>query len=339
MIVRDEIRMPGALPPRLVVVVDTEEEFDWYQNFDRKAVDVTAIRHVRQAQQIFEAFKVKPTYVVDYPVAHEEESVDTLKAFSDAGTALIGAHLHPWVSPPHKEMISAANSFPGNLPRALESAKLITLTETIERAFGRRPVIYKAGRYGLGNNTPDILEELGYSVDLSAAPPFNYRVHSGPDFSNFSNHPYWCGSNKRIFGLPNTGAFVGVAGHFSPSLFHIASNPLISWTRMQGILSRLGIVSRLRLSPEGFTHAEHKSLTRALFRQGVRVFVLSFHSTSLKPGCTPYVHNEEALHHFLDTIRNYLDFFLGEFGGVASTPIEVRQEADKWRKEGPASRK
>ena len=49
----------------------------------------------------------------------------------------IGAHLHPWVNPPFVESVSNYNSYPGNLPGALERAKLHKLTSRIEQSFER----------------------------------------------------------------------------------------------------------------------------------------------------------------------------------------------------------
>jgi len=55
----------------------------------------------------------------------------------------------PWVNPPFDEALTVANSFAGNLPEAIERAKLRVLTDRITEAFGRRPQVYRAGRYGI----------------------------------------------------------------------------------------------------------------------------------------------------------------------------------------------
>ena len=61
--------LPAGTPPRLCVVVDTEEEFDWSAPFSRSAVGVTAIQEVGRLQKVLEPFSTIPTYVIDYPVA------------------------------------------------------------------------------------------------------------------------------------------------------------------------------------------------------------------------------------------------------------------------------
>lgn len=170
------VRLPEAARPVLLVVVDTEEEFDWTKPLDRQSTSVSAMDHIERVQSIFDEFQVKPAYVVDYPVATQEQGYRPLRRFLDSGRAEIGAHLQPWVSPPHDETVNSYNSYPGNLPAELEARKLQVLTEAIAERFGRRPTIYKAGRYGFGPNTARALDTLGYEIDLSPTPPYDMRA-------------------------------------------------------------------------------------------------------------------------------------------------------------------
>jgi hypothetical protein len=305
--------------PALIVVVDTEEEFDWSAPFDRGATGVRHMRRIGRFQAVCDAWGVRPTYVVDYPIADQPDGVEALAPLLREDRALIGAHLHPWVSPPHEEEVNTRNSYPGNLPRALEGAKLAALRDRIESAFGHRPRIYKAGRYGIGPNTFGLLDELGFDIDLSPAPPFDYRAGGGPDFSRRGLAPEWHG---RVLSIPGTGALVGwlpdrrvyaLASHMQP-------------LRLGGILARLGAVERLNLSPEGHTLAEMTRLLRWLHGRGERLFVLSLHSPSLEPGHTPYVRSEAELDAFLATLDGFLRVFMQEFGGVPTDPVAVRDE-------------
>jgi hypothetical protein len=124
--------------------------------------------------------------------------------------------------------------------------------------------------------------------------------------------------------VPVTGAYVGFAGRSSHAL-HEWARSMPEWSRVPGMLARLGAVERLRLSPEGFRSRDLRRLTRSLLRQGQRVFVLSFHSPSLLPGCTPYVRNERDLETLLERCRAYIEFFLGELGGRSVTSAELRR--------------
>src|SRR5262249_48965635 len=160
---------------------------DWSAPFDRSSVAVTAIEAQHLAQALYAPYGLRPTYVIDFPVASTPSSVSVLKPLHDRGLCQIGAHLHPWVNPPDEEPVTAANSYPGNLPAALEKAKLAILSDTIAANFGNRPVMYKAGRYGVGRNTADIMHELGYRIDLSVVPYTDFRRLHGPDFRHCPN--------------------------------------------------------------------------------------------------------------------------------------------------------
>src|SRR5579863_3484068 len=126
------VSAPPIGAPRLLVVVDTEEEFDWSRPLSRAETRVDHIRHQDRTQRIFERYGIVPTYVVDYPVASQESGFRPLREWRRDGKCRIGAHLHPWVNPPFEEELSPHNSYPGNLSPALEKAKLARLTETIE---------------------------------------------------------------------------------------------------------------------------------------------------------------------------------------------------------------
>src|ERR1700690_3342102 len=187
---RRHLTVPSSWPLTLLVVIDTEEEFDWHAPFDRASVGVRNIAEQPRAQAIFDAHGIVPTYVIDYPVAVSRAGREVLGGIAAAGRCSIGAHLHPWVTPPHEEPVDDRNSFPGNLPPALERAKLAALTGAIEQGFGLRPTIYKAGRYGVGPATAASLEALGYRIDCSVVPHTSFSAAAGPDFSALADRPF-----------------------------------------------------------------------------------------------------------------------------------------------------
>jgi hypothetical protein len=320
---RQPIHLPPETRPILCVVIHTEEEFDWSKPHDRQATSVEHMRHIGRAQALFDEFGIVPNYVVDYPIASQPLAVEALKPIADAGRALIGAHLHPWVSPPHDEEVNAFNSYPGNLPRALEEAKLRLLTEQIERAFGTRPRSYLAGRYGFGPHTAQILEELGYEVDISPAVPIDFSGDGGPDYSGFTSHAYWFGQRRRLLALPGTGGYVGALRRGGTALYRRLTAPAMRRARIAGAVARLRLLERVRLSPEDYDGAAMQRLTATLLADGVRIFVFSFHSPSVMPGCTPYVRSHAELERFLARCRRYFEHFIGGVGGQAMTPLQL----------------
>jgi hypothetical protein len=67
-----------------------------------------------------------------------------------------------------------------------------------------------------------------------------------------------------------------------------------------------------------------QTLTDTLYHaDGVRTFALTFHSPSLKPGCTSYVQTTAERDAFLTTIDRYCEFFMTTLGGVPTTPADL----------------
>jgi hypothetical protein len=318
------ISLPQSTPPFLAVLVDTEEEFDWSRPFSRDNTSTTHMREIRRCQRIFERFSVIPTYLVDYPIASQPEARAPLLEIVHARKATVGAHLHPWVTPPYVEEVCPRNSYAGNLPRDVELGKLRTLRDQIAEWADEAPLVYRAGRYGVGQNSYTILRELGFVVDSSPSPGFDFRKDGGPDFRSHTNFPYWVNTPGEILCVPLAGAMVSPF----PSAMTIQIDQLVrrsqGFVPAEGILSRLRLFSRIRLTPEGHSLKEMMQLTKFLLARGVRLFVLSFHSPTLSPGNTPYAKTMDERDQFLARLDAYLAFFTSELKGKPTTLTEFR---------------
>jgi hypothetical protein len=312
-----------AAPPQLCVVVDTEEEFDWSAPFSRQSVEVTAIGEVGRLQAVLEPRGVKPTYVVDYPVASTSSSAERLADLARRGKCDIGAHLHPWVNPPYDEPVTRATSYGCNLAGDLEVRKIGALKEAIETRLRVTPRSYKAGRYGFGRSSAQALERLGFDVDLSVSPHLDHSHDGGPSFEGFHPSPGWFGAGRPLLEVPCTIGFTGPARRVGPGLHRAASAAWLRPFRAVGILARTGTLNKVMLSPESSSLDEMCAVTEALCRDGVRVFSLTLHSPSLKPGCTPYARTAAERDALLETIDRYCGYFLGPLGGTATTPAAV----------------
>src|SRR3954464_3482455 len=325
--IREIVGWPAAQQPMLVVVVDTEAEFDWVGSSSRRAVGVTSVEALRQVLPIFERYNIRPTFVVDYPVSTIPEGYEVIRDFYKSGVCQVGAHLQPWDTPPFVEEITDRNSYPGNLTPEVEREKLVRLTAAIAENIGIQPRIYKAGRYGFGLATPGILAELGYEIDVSVVPGTDLRRHFGPDFSKCPAHPYWFGANPALLEIPLSVGYTGLLARFPAFARALTTSPFLTALHLPGVLSHLHLLDRIVLTPEGVTFEEQRRLTRAMLRRGYRVFSLVYHSPSLVPGNTPYVRNAAELHPFLRRIEQYLEFFMGEVGGRPTTPFEIKEQA------------
>jgi hypothetical protein len=77
------------------------------------------------------------------------------------------------------------------------------------------------------------------------------------------------------------------------------------------------------------------AVTDTLINDGVRTLSFTFHSPSLKPGCTPYVRTTAERDAFLKTIDRYCDYFLTTIRGVPGTPADLYDQLSAGPHRGP----
>ena len=283
----EPVAWPDSFGRRFTIFCDVEEEFDWSAPLDAGRRSTAAIRAFPAAHARFAGLGVGLTCMVDYPVATDARAVDILRAGMEDARCAVGAQLHAWVNPPLDGPVNAFASFPGNLSRETERAKLTALTDAIEQAFGLRPLAYRAGRYGIGPNTLALLADAGYRLDSSVRSRYDYSAEGGPDFSDAGNAAH---RHDGVLELPLTTVFTGWARRRGPALYHRLGRA----PHARGAAARTGMLSRVALTPEGMPL---RDVLRALdvATGDERLLAFSFHSPSLVPGHTPYVRDAADL--------------------------------------------
>lgn len=325
--------LPANHPPVLLIAVDTEEEFHWDKPFSRASTATTSIASQRTLHdRIYNKYGIIPTYLIDWPVATTPSAVGALKSLLDNGQCEIGTHLHPWVSPPHHENVTNYNSYAGNLPDWLELEKLRRLSEVIAENFNQKPVIFKAGRYGLGPNTAKSLATLGYKIDASIVPYTSFAHDGGPDFSKFSEYPFWFGDpSQPLLELPVTTGFHGLLREYGSSLYPRLAAEHLKALRVSGIAARTRMLERIRLTPEGCNANDMKRLATTLTKKGCQVLTLTYHSPSAVPGHTPYVRSAADLDAFISSIENFCAYFKYELGGTFMSISALYERLEQYR--------
>lgn len=311
---RSAVFAPG-FGQRVLLTVDTEEEFDWRAPFRREGHGLSHVEAIPRFQSFCETLGAQPVYLVDWLIAHDPRAVAIIGDAVRRGTAEVGVQLHPWVNPPFDEDVCVRNSYAGNLPPALEAAKFMALRDAIEAAFGTPPLIYRAGRYGLGAHTADLLRRAGIRIDTSVRPLFDYSATGGPDYSRHPMAPYWVDGGMSLLELPVTTVHSGRlrrAGRTVQRAFQTIP-------RAMGAMSRLGLLERIALSPEGVNTAEGLRGVDLAIDDGLPVLVLSFHSPTLAPGHTPYAVTPAAV----DSVYAWFEAIYARLAarGVRSTSV------------------
>jgi peptidoglycan/xylan/chitin deacetylase (PgdA/CDA1 family) len=313
----------NGAPQLLTITIDTEEEGRWGGGYPREGNTCANIRWLDELQSLRDEFGMRATYLVTDPVARDAEARDRLAAHVAVERGEIGAHLHPWCTPPYDE-IDKSVTYAGNLPPALLRAKLHGLTETLERAFGVRPVSYRAGRWGISATTLQALDALGYGVDSSVVPLHWEYGTNGPSSLSAPLVPYRPDpadpvrpGNARILEVPASVVMTGPLGAAAGRI----GRHLRPFPGLGRILDALG---RCWLRPSWGEPALLRRATRLCLAEGHPVINVMFHSSELMPGASPYVRDAAGLAVFKERLRAIVETALQTKGVQWATLREVR---------------
>lgn len=298
---------------KVFITIDTEED-DWgvYRSTGSTTDNILLLPLL---QDLFDRYGAVPTYLINYPVAQDSRARSLLSGFFEKGRCDLGTHCHPWNTPPFEEEIGESASMLCNLPYDLVMKKIETLHEAIRNSFFIEPRCFRAGRWGFGPGAAKAIHHLGYEVDTSVTPFVNWEKQDGPNFSKSPNDAYRFNpddilsiqTDGPMLEVPPTIGFHQRATKLCSFFYrNILANPLAQW-KIIGLLERMNILNFCWLSPELF---DSREMIRLAQRHQTRTSFLnmSFHSTSLLPGKSPFVRNAEELGNFLKRIEEFLQF-------------------------------
>lgn len=301
---------------KLIITIDTEE--DQWGSFKPTGHTVENIRQIPKLQALFDEFGVTPTYLINYPVATDENAIKILSNIAKDERCEIGSHCHPWNTPPYSEITNEENSMIRNLPSDLQYEKLKCLHETIKTNFGITPVSFRSGRWGYSQEVANNLYKLGYKIDTSITPYISWKQYYGADYSYISPDPFRlkCGvqgdsknrGDTTLLHIPATVGYLRSDFKLSNRIYQVASKPGMRKFRLLGLLEKLKLVEQVVLSPEINSASQMIALTKIMQRKEVRYVNLFFHSTTLMVGATEYVRTSEDEAAFYGKMRAYLEY-------------------------------
>lgn len=317
--------------PVLLVSIDTEED-QWEPTLD--APTTQNIRELPRLHEFLVDLGVRPTYFTNHAVAVEPESSAIIRDIAASGTAEIGAHLHPWNTPPPGADPLGRNTMLCNLPYALQRAKLKEVLDALTTATGSRPESFRAGRYGFDAQTARALLELGVRIDSSVTPFTDWRtMDEGPDFSAAPLHVYRTGgaaadvSRRTAKGpLVEVPSSVGYTRHPFVLWHRVHSaidHPRLRALRLAGVASAMGLCRKVMLTPEGERTADLVALSSRLLELSPPYLHLTLHSPSMVPGLTPFTRTEGDVAEMLAGIRAVAELCRSRGGFTAMTVSEA----------------
>jgi hypothetical protein len=316
----------------LIVSLDTEADNQWDHG---RPLSTENVRCWSPFQQVCERYGIRPTYLITSEISADPRATAFLRPLMEAGRIEVGAHLHPWTTPPFRDepgfrFNDPYHAYPSQLEESFLHDKLATLTRQITEAVGRAPTAYRAGRYGFNGASAEILRCLGYVVDSSVTPLMSWTDseglpgrEGGPDFRAKPLHPYWIAlsQGKRLLEIPVTILFTQPRLEQSPWL--------IPFYRILSKCTRR-LPPQHRLAPQplwlrpyrGITMEHLSAVWNEAQRRGLPAVVMMFHSSELMPGASPYRPTAESVRQLLGLLGEFFDF-VRKRGGEGLTLTEA----------------
>ena len=298
------------------MTIDTEEDGAWDGKYPRHdECTVKNVAYLQSFQNFCNRLGVLPTYLIDFPVANNKESISVLKSFSDQKNCEIGSHVHSWCNPPYEAENNIRNTFLNNLPQDLQLKKLKVLTEAIEDNFSIKPVSYRAGRYGFDASSIPVLEELEYKVDTSIVPFRNVKNVDEPSFGKVQLEPFFLDykdisheGNSSILEIPITVEFTRRIPGFLKSIY--PDFPDIGFRRL---LRKFFDVDLIWLRPSYASLNQMIKLVDSVIASQNTVLNMMFHSSELMPGGSPYNETPEDVSNFLLKIETLIQYISNKY--------------------------
>ena len=325
-------------PPAFVITLDTEPDNEWGR--PRVATTENA-RFVPRFHELCQRYAFPVTYLMTLEMAEDPFLRDYLRPRAAAGECEIGAHLHPWNTPPLAPLTDddlRHHPYPFEYPPEVQRAKLETLVDPIDRRYGARPVSYKAGRWGLDGTHAALLARLGFRVDTSVCPGVNWgpshgapRGSGGPDFSTAPLLPYRLSDvdvcrpgGLRIWEIPPTIVFYSALGRRVPGVQALYRKV----RRVRRLFDRQHLGAQW-LRPYPYQTAARLRRVADLARAaGAPVLNMTLHSSELMPGCSPYNKTAASIEDLYARLEPFLAAMRADgLSGVTLDAAAARLEA------------
>jgi hypothetical protein len=218
--------------------------------------------------------------------------------------AEVGAHLHPWNTPPYSDLSSPEPIATARLPLTLVGEKLKTLVDCLTEGFQEPPRSFRMGRFDWSAGLLELLPGCGLRVDSSMVPltfkgegPQNFLAPADPFWLEVSAAP-----GVRLLEAPVT--MVPVWKSSAKAVHRLAG--LLPGKAGQALLSRYRFVGAAGIHPAWFPQFSMRLAATLHRRRGGRVLTLFLHSSELLPGGSPDFPDTASVDRLVAKLRDCL---------------------------------
>ena len=303
----------------VVVTIDTEPDNQWEMPSGGAPAPLTFnnTRGLRRLIDHLRSLGLPATWLTSYSVARDAASAGILREAAAAGDE-IGGHLHAWETPPLTAADARAHPYIYEYDPPVRLAKLRAMTSAIEDAFGRRPVSYRAGRWGIDELEWSHLAGEGYEIDSSVVPGHDFSRsrglrRGGPDFTRLLDgaapNPYRAGS---LWEAPLSTTAIGALGpgRLGAALARsVHQRTGLAGRAAKRALAASGLCRMVWVRPLAHPRSDLVEAALSLVGQGARVINIMFHSSETSAGCSPRTRTSDQVERFygdLDAVARAL---------------------------------
>jgi hypothetical protein len=285
---------------KVVITIDVEEEGLFSGRYPRSGAGVSNVARLEKLEWLTQDYGLPLTLLTDHPVACDLDCVEILRHWKERLGAEIGAHLHPWNTPPFDNGFDPLDS--SSMPHDLIRAKLVSLKRAIAGGTGGTPVSFRMGRWDYSPAVAGALAEEGFLVDASIVPL--RRSPAGDAWFGAPTDPFWADGSGSILEVPLT--MVPVVPLFAR--FVEERRVRMGRKMRELIMSRFHWAAGVSIQPVWHSLACMKLAAELHRRRGGQVLTMFFHSSELLPGASPHFPTEASVAGLLNKLRAFFDW-------------------------------
>ncbi len=298
-----------------IVTIDTECDNQWDDYFVNN-ISLNNLKEIPSLQKLFGELKVRPCYLVTYPVIKDNSASAMFKELLAGGLCEVGIHLHTWTTPPVSESEVKNKTFLHSLPAGIQKAKFDNLHNAISDTLKSEPKSYRGGKYSFDAHMLRMLEEKRYMLDTSVTPFNNWSTIGGPDFTDCITRPYFPSKTDVLKEGDSAVLEVPVSIDFDRDIPDRLKKLILRLPlrfHAQGILKRMSLCKIIWLDPSFQALPEMKRLIDSIIAKGkTQCINLMFHSSVLLAGGSPYNATKEDVCSFYCKLESVLFYMLND---------------------------
>lgn len=306
---------------KLVISIDVEEEGLFSGRYARTPPGVQNVASLNRLEFIPREFGFPLTLLLSYQVASNAAAQPMIQRWQHGYGAEIGAHLHPWNTPPFGHETEPEPLASRELPPPLLQAKLESLVSVIGRNFGAASRSFRMGRFDWWPFVLDLLPGTGLRFDSSMVPLAHYLGRVDQFLTPADPFLLMAGQPPQpLLEVPLT--MIPILPRLTRWVYRRAQT--MAPPRGERLLAAFRRYGAAGIHPAWFPLPSMRLAARLHRRRGGRVLNMFLHSSELHPGATPNFTDEAAVRRLTEKIRRFLHWLVktGPVAGVTMSQIE-----------------